>query len=74
MIHLGDNNVPNALIFIDKYTQVSRILGPLIITLSNIDTICSENVGLNRYIQKYGGLEQAKKDILHDFFRFAFDG
>jgi hypothetical protein len=22
----------------------------------------------------YGGIEKAKKDILHDFFRFAFDG
>jgi Protein of unknown function (DUF2009) len=66
--------VPNALVFIDKYTQVARILGPLVKTLSNIETACEENEGLSRYVNAYGGLRKAKKDILHDFFRFAFDG
>jgi len=74
VIHLGDNNVPNALTFIDKYTQVARILGPLVITLNNLETACTENEGIARYMNAYGGLKKAVKDILHDFFRFAFDG
>ena len=74
VIHLGDNNVPNALVFIDKYTQVPRILGALVKTLENIEAACTENAGLRRYADAYGGLEKAKKDILHDFFTHAFDG
>ena len=73
VIHLGDHNVPNALTFIDKYTQVSRILGPLIKTIDNLE-VANENEGLQSYIKSYGGIEKAKKDILHDFFTHAFDG
>lgn len=74
VIHLGDNNVPNALIFIDKYTQVARILGPLVNTLSNIERAYGENESIGRYIDAYGGLNKARLDILHDFFRYGFDG
>ena len=74
VIHLGDSNVPNTLVFIDKYTQVSRILGPLVKTLENLETACDESEGLARYMRAYGGIEKAKKDILRDFFTHAFDG
>lgn len=74
VIHLGDHNVPNALVFIDKYTQVSRILGPLVKTLENLDTACEENEGLGRYMRSYGGIEKARSDVLVDFFTAAFDG
>lgn len=74
VIHLGDRNVPNTLVFIDKYTQVSRILGPLVKTLSTLEAACEENEGLRRYMAAYGGIDKAKKDVLHDFFRHAFDG
>ena len=74
VIHLGDHNVPNTLTFIDKYTQVSRILGPLVLCLKNLVKSCEESEGLSRYLESYGGIEKAKKDILHDFFTHAFDG
>ena len=48
VIHLGDHNVPNALIFIDKYTQIYRILLPMVSTVSKIDSLNSAPLG--RYI------------------------
>jgi len=74
VIHLGDNNVPNTLVFIDKYTQVSRILGPLVTVLRGLHKACESDAGLKRYMEAYGGIDKAKMDILRDFFRFAFDG
>jgi len=74
VIHLGDHNVPNALMFIDKYTQVSRILNPIVICIQQIDELTKDK-GLHSYIQNsFGGAEKLKKEILRDFFMHAFDG
>jgi len=70
---MGDHNVPNALMFIDKYNQVSRILNPVVLCIEKIDDII-EDKKIQKYIELFGGPEKLKKDILSDFFRHAFDG
>ncbi|KAG5187157.1 hypothetical protein JKP88DRAFT_271820 [Tribonema minus] len=75
VIHLGDKNVPNSLMFIDKYTQVSRILSPIVMCLEQLAKLTEEDKGVDIYIEHgYGGVERLTMDILHDFFRCAFDG
>ena len=73
VIHLGDSNVPNALMFIDKYTQVSRILGPIVITIRKLDDLYKSDQ-MQLFIDSFGGVESLRKEILSDFFRFGFDG
>lgn len=74
-IHLGDTNVPNALMFIDKYNQVPRILNPIILTLKQIDETLCQDANLKLYIDEaFGGPARLKKDILCDFFTLGFDG
>ncbi|RHZ84970.1 hypothetical protein Glove_74g120 [Diversispora epigaea] len=75
VIHLGDKNVPNALMFIDKYNQVSRILNPILICLEGIKPLTDSNTGIRKYIKDtFGSVEELKKGICADFFRYAFDG
>ncbi|OBZ70214.1 hypothetical protein A0H81_09736 [Grifola frondosa] len=74
VIHMGDHNVPNALMFIDKYSQVYRILLPICNTLSQIPKL-TENHALRSYIDnEYGGVDGLSREILSDFFRHGFDG
>ncbi|KAF9347256.1 hypothetical protein BGX26_001253 [Mortierella sp. AD094] len=74
VIHLGDSNVPNAFMFIDKYNQVARILNPIILTLEKIEDIAKDE-GINTYIRDtFGGVTHLRKTIVCDFFRMAFDG
>ncbi|KEG11370.1 hypothetical protein DQ04_02691030 [Trypanosoma grayi] len=73
-IHLGDDQVPNAFHFIDKYAQVSRIIIPILRTTSYIDTL-DESADHSAYMKEvWGGAGNAKRAILRDFFRHGFDG
>eukprot|EP00922_Rhytidocystis_sp_ex-Travisia-forbesii_P004133 GHVS01006015.1.p1 GENE.GHVS01006015.1~~GHVS01006015.1.p1 ORF type:complete len:784 (-),score=134.79 GHVS01006015.1:45-2396(-) len=75
VVHLGDRDVPNALMFIDKYTQVPRILGPIVLCLEKLPHLYQSKKELAAYIDSaFGGVEKAIKRILADFFRHAFDG
>ena len=75
VVHLGDRDVPNALVFIDKYTQVPRILGPIVQTLDSIDRLGNENEKLNDYIKReFGSNERCRQVIMRDFVRHGFDG
>lgn len=72
VIHLGDDmvcifvlpclqKVPNAFMFIDKYTQIPRLLGPIVITMEQIQEICKDE-GLRKYVESvFGGKESLKK-------------
>ena len=79
VVHLGDNDVPNALVFIDKYTIIPKLLSPIVHTICEIDKVFAENhesyPGLRNLLKaKYGTGEKLKMDILCDFFKHGFDG
>jgi len=74
VIHLGDKTVPNAIFFIDKYTQISRILRPIIAAIEQLPQICKQP-GISQYIRAaFGSQKRLANIILHDFFRHGFDG
>ena len=73
-IHLGDHNVPNALMFIDKYLQVPRILNPIYQVIQEFPQL-SKDPFISTYLDEaFGGTEELKIQFLGDFFRSAFDG
>ncbi|KZO94329.1 hypothetical protein CALVIDRAFT_484402 [Calocera viscosa TUFC12733] len=75
VIHMGDHNVPNALLFIDKYSQIYRILLPISNVLQQIPTLFHGSGSLRQYAEsEYGGVDKLVREILCDFFRHAFDG
>ncbi|KAK1944862.1 UPF0652 protein [Phytophthora citrophthora] len=75
VIHLGDKNVPNALMFIDKYTQVGHILRPIVKAIDSIESMCESSKAIQGYVETtFGGARKLKRTILADFFREAFDG
>ena len=75
VIHLGDRDVPNALIFIDKYTQIPRFLNPLVSFLRGIDDLCDSNEMIDRYIKaQFGSRRNLRLAVLSDYFKHGFDG
>jgi len=73
-VHLGDNDVPNALVWIDKYTQIPRILTPLLSTIDALDALDAAP-GVGAYVQTaFGSAQACRRAILADFFKHAFDG
>ncbi|KAI9915317.1 hypothetical protein PsorP6_008348 [Peronosclerospora sorghi] len=43
------HNVPNALMFIDKYTQVGHILRPIVKTVDRIESLCASSTAIADY-------------------------
>eukprot|EP00730_Choanoeca_flexa_P014683 TRINITY_DN6511_c0_g1_i3.p1 TRINITY_DN6511_c0_g1~~TRINITY_DN6511_c0_g1_i3.p1 ORF type:complete len:556 (+),score=111.15 TRINITY_DN6511_c0_g1_i3:107-1774(+) len=74
VVHLGDRDVPNALIFIDKYTQVPRILAPIVRTIERVDELATDPYTSDFIIKTFGTAEALKVQILRDFFRLGFNG
>ena len=75
VVHLGDRVVANGLVFIDKYTQISRILTPILITLRYVETQYETSRSFCAYVNDtYGSATRLRKMILRDFFKSAFDG
>ncbi|KAF8331275.1 uncharacterized protein EI90DRAFT_3145579 [Cantharellus anzutake] len=74
VIHMGDHNVPNALMFIDKYSQIYRILLPICNIISQIPELMKKPQ-LKKYVDtEFGGVDGCIREILGDFFRHGFDG
>ncbi|SCQ16920.1 conserved protein, unknown function [Plasmodium ovale] len=75
MIHMGDTNIPNTFMFIDKYTQVPRILSPIVLCLQKIDELYNSTPSMKSYIKsEFNGAQNLKMMITCDFFRHGFDG
>lgn len=74
VIHLGDRDVPNALVFIDKYTQIPRFLKPIADFVVGIPEICSDD-RIEAYVKdQFGSQRNLKMSVLSDYFKHGFDG
>jgi hypothetical protein len=80
VVHLGDRDVPNALVFIDKYTVIPKMLGPIVQTIETLEDVFDDSreypyPGVRNLLRsQYASFEDLKQMILRDFFKHAFDG
>ena len=74
VIHLGDRDVPNALVFIDKYTQIPRFLKPIADFIDGIPDLCADE-RIDAYVNhQFGSQRKLKMSVLSDYFKHGFDG
>ena len=59
----------------DKYTQIARILSPIVLTIKHVDKLMdNERIVKGLITPVFKSPENLKRTILHDFFRNGFDG
>lgn len=74
VVHLGDDAVPNALFFLDKYTQVPNILIPIDRCLLKIPDLDKDPHTKKYILDQFNGSEKLQLTILQDAFAHMFDG
>ena len=75
VIHLGDRDVPNALVFIDKYTQIPRFLSPLVDFVDGVSEMCASDTRVAKYVREmFGSARDLETAVLCDYFKHGFDG
>ena len=74
VVHLGDRDVPNALVFIDKYTQVPRILAPIDQCIERLHQLVEDSAFHAYVTNEWGSIHGLRMQILSDFFKHGFDG
>jgi hypothetical protein len=74
VVHLGDRDVPNALVFIDKYTQVPKILSPVVQCIENLPSLVHDHAFHHYVSEEWGSIHGLRMQILSDFFKHGFDG
>ena len=63
-----------ALVFIDKYTQVPRILAPIVQCIEQLPNLVDDTAFHHYVSQEWGSIDGLRLQILSDFFKHGFDG